>query len=161
MDITVNCTVNGTGRTLTFDHQKRLIDVLRDDLRLTGTKEGCGVGECGACTVLMNGSTVNACLVAGGQMEGSEILTVEYLEKDPLGAKLQQSFISEGAIQCGYCIPGMLMSGYDLLQKNPNPTREEAQVSISGNLCRCTGYVPIVNAILHCAQDAGGKTDAD
>ncbi len=154
MDITVTCTLNGINRTITFDHQKRLIDVLRDDLHLTGTKEGCGVGECGACTVLMNGGTVNACLVAGGQMEGAEILTVEYLEKDPLGAKLQKNFISEGAIQCGYCIPGMLISSFDLLQKNPHPTREEAQVSISGNLCRCTGYVPIVNAILHCAEDA-------
>lgn len=150
--IKVSFKVNNNYATVETEHTKRLLDVLRDDLGLTGTKEGCGIGECGACTVVMNGRAVNSCLVMAGQVEGAEIFTIEGMEKNKIGRLLQEKFISEGAIQCGYCTPGMVMSSYGLLSQQPDPSEEEIKVSISGNLCRCTGYVPIVNAVKAAAK---------
>nr|WP_246566046.1 (2Fe-2S)-binding protein [Tissierella simiarum] len=119
---------------------------MRDKLRLTGTKEGCGEGECGACTVIMDGVSVNSCLVMAFQADGSNILTIEGLEEEGKLHPIQKAFIEEGAIQCGYCTPGMIMSVKALLDKQPYPSREEIRKGISGNLCRCTGYNKIVDA---------------
>ena len=146
--------VNGNEYSIDTDPGKRLLDVLREDLGLTGTKEGCGEGECGACTVIINGKAVNSCLAMVGQMRGAEIITVEGLESDGELDKLQKAFISNGAVQCGYCTPGMLMSSKALLMKNPHPTEEEIRVAISGNLCRCTGYTKIVAAVKEVSQNA-------
>lgn len=144
-DITLN--VNGQDYTLQIHEEDRLIDVLRERLRLTGTKEGCGEGECGACTVIMDDTIVNACMVMGFQAEGKEIITIEGLEVNGQIDPIQQAFLDEGAVQCGFCIPGMVLSAKVVLDKNPNPSREEIRESISGNLCRCTGYNKIVDAI--------------
>lgn len=144
--------VNGREYNLNVAVTMRLIDVLRDMLGLTGTKEGCGEGECGSCTVIMNGQAVNSCLVLAPQIRGQEILTIEALEKDGQMDILQRSFIKNGAIQCGYCTPGMLMSAKALLMVNSNPSEEEIKVAISGNLCRCTGYNKIVKAIKEAAE---------
>ena len=146
--------VNGTEYGIDTDPGKRLLDVLREDLGLTGTKEGCGEGECGACTVIMDGLAVNSCLIMVGQIGGKEIITVEGLEKNGELDRLQKAFISNGAVQCGYCTPGMLMSSKALLMKNPHPTEEEIRIAISGNLCRCTGYTKIVAAVKEVSQDA-------
>ncbi len=145
--------VNGNECDIDADPGKRLLDVLREDLGLTGTKEGCGEGECGACTVIMNGLAVNSCLIMAGQMGGKEIITIEGLDKDGELDKLQKAFINNGAVQCGYCTPGMLMSSKALLMKNPHPTEEEIRVAISGNLCRCTGYTKIVAAVKEAAGE--------
>ena len=126
--------------------ETRLIDFLRDELRLTGTKEGCGEGECGACTVLMDGIAVNSCLILAAAVDGKEIITIEGLggkDLDPL----QQAFIDAGAVQCGYCTPGMILSAKAVLDKNPEASEKEIREGISGNLCRCTGYDKIVAAI--------------
>lgn len=125
----------------------RLVDLLRDELGLTGTKEGCGEGECGSCTVLLNGKAVSSCLVLAPQVRGQEILTIEGLEQDGELDRLQKSFIANSAVQCGYCTPGMLMSAKGLLLANPHPSAEEIKTAIAGNLCRCTGYNNIVKAI--------------
>ncbi|MBU5436934.1 (2Fe-2S)-binding protein [Tissierella sp. MSJ-40] len=138
--------VNGIDYILNIDEDIRLIDLLRDKLRLTGTKEGCGEGECGACTVIMDGVSVNSCLVMAFQADGSNILTIEGLEEEGKLHPIQKAFIEEGAIQCGYCTPGMIMSVKALLDKQPYPSREEIRKGISGNLCRCTGYNKIVDA---------------
>ena len=145
--INIQLTVNGKQYSLSIDEDKRLIDVLREDLGLTGVKEGCGEGECGACTVIMDGKTVNSCLVMGFQANGSNIVTIEGLEKDGSLDPVQQAFIDVGAVQCGFCIPGMILSVRALLDENPNPTEEEIREGISGNLCRCTGYNKIVEAV--------------
>ncbi|MCF6459679.1 (2Fe-2S)-binding protein [Clostridium sp. Cult3] len=139
--------VNGKDYSLNIDENTRLIDLLRDELGLLGTKEGCGEGECGACTVIMDGETVTSCLVMAFQAHGSEILTIEGLEEDGKPHPIQQAFIDAGAVQCGFCTPGMILSAKALLDKNPNPTREEIREGISGNLCRCTGYNKIVDAV--------------
>lgn len=138
--------VNGIDYILNIDEDIRLIDLLRDNLGLTGTKEGCGEGECGACTVIMDGVSVNSCLVMAFQADGSNILTIEGLEEEGKLHPIQKAFIEEGAIQCGYCTPGMIMSVKALLDKQPYPSREEIRKGISGNLCRCTGYNKIVDA---------------
>jgi carbon-monoxide dehydrogenase small subunit len=148
-------TVNGKPRAVDVEPQARLIDVLRDRLDLTGTKEGCGEGECGACTVLMDGAAVNACLVLALQARGRGVVTVEGLARDGELDPLQKAFIQEGAIQCGYCSPGMLMSAKALLLHNPRPTEPEIRAAIAGNLCRCTGYTKIVKAVLAVAQTPG------
>lgn len=145
--------VNGKVHNMNVDPTMRLVDLLREELGLTGTKEGCGEGECGSCTVLMNGKAVNSCLVLASQIRGQEIYTIESLEQDGLD-KLQESFINNGAVQCGYCTPGMLMSAKALLMANPHPSEEEIKTSIAGNLCRCTGYNKIVKAI---KEVAGGN----
>ncbi len=139
--------VNGRDYSLNIDENMRLIDLLRDELGLLGTKEGCGEGECGACTVIMDGETVTSCLVMAFQAHGSHILTIEGLERDGKIHPIQQAFIDVGAVQCGFCTPGMILSAKALLDKNPNPTREEIREGISGNLCRCTGYNKIVDAV--------------
>ncbi len=123
-----------------------LVDFLREELNLTGTKKGCNVGECGACTVIIDGHTVNSCLVLAATIDGSEITTVEGVGKGEISA-LQQAFLDYGAVQCGFCTPGMLLSAKALLDKNPHPTREEIKTAISGNLCRCTGYKKIVDSV--------------
>ena len=130
-----------------------LLDYLRDYLRLTGTKEGCGKGECGACTVIMNGRSVNSCMVLIPQVDGKNILTIERLSKNGI-TKIQKAFVEEGAIQCGFCTPGMVMSTYYLLSKNPHPNEEEIREGLSGNLCRCTGYKKIIEAV---KRVSGGK----
>ena len=145
MEITFK--VNGILYKKDIDPRHRLIDVLREDLDLTGTKEGCGEGECGSCTVIFDGKAVCSCLILSPQIEGMEIFTIESLAEDGELSRLQKSFILNGAVQCGYCTPGMLMSAKALLMKNPNPNEEEIKIAISGNLCRCTGYNQIVKAI--------------
>ena len=149
----ISLTVNGDEVEVEISASDRLIDVLRNKLKLTGTKEGCGIGECGACTVLVNGKPVNSCLVPAFQVEGSVIETVEGLDKSGRLHPLQDAFVEHTAIQCGYCTPGMLMSALALLRENPNPTRDEIACAISGNLCRCTGYHQIIAAI----EDASAK----
>ncbi len=139
--------VNGQAVDLQVDPTWTLLRVLREKLGLTGTKKGCEQGDCGACTILMDGEAVNACLVMALQAEGKEIETIEGLGTPDRLHPLQQSFIQYGAVQCGFCTPGMLMSAVALLRKNPNPSAEEIKRGISGNLCRCTGYVKIVQAI--------------
>ena len=153
--ISLNISVNGKELKLKIDSNLRLLALLRDQLRLTGTKEGCGIGECGACTVLLDGNPVNACLVLAGQCEGRKVLTIEGLEKGGKLHPLQRSFIKLGAVQCGFCTPGMILSAKALLDQNPHPTEEEIKEAISGNLCRCTGYHQIVEAIKGVAEKTG------
>ncbi len=149
-EITLN--VNGSAYPVEVKVNKALLDVLRDDLGLTGTKEGCGTGDCGACTVLLDGKPVNSCLVLAVEADGKEIITVEGLAQGGKLDPLQEAFVEEGAVQCGFCSPGMLMTGKALLAENPIPTEHEVRQAIAGNLCRCTGYVRIVNAILKASQ---------
>jgi carbon-monoxide dehydrogenase small subunit len=144
----VELEVNGRVYGVEARADERLLDLLRDRLGLMGTKEGCGIGECGACTVIMNGKAVNACMVPAGSAEGARILTIEGLEGP--GGKLhpiQQAYIDAGAVQCGYCTPGMIMSTFALLKKHPDPKDEEIKEALSGNLCRCTGYTQIIDAV--------------
>lgn len=148
----VSFTVNGRHVHVDVDAGERLLDTLRERLGLTGAKEGCSVGECGACTVIMDGDAVNSCLVLTAQCEGSSVLTVEGLAAGEGGgggqlSRLQRSFLDHGAVQCGFCTPGMLMAATALLMKNPRPTREEIRQALAGNLCRCTGYQQIVEAV--------------
>ena len=143
----IKLTVNREQVTLDVGSKERLIDTLRNQLNLTGTKEGCGIGECGACTVIVNGKAVHSCLILTAQLEGMEVLTVEGLEIDGKLDPLQQAFIDYNAVQCGFCTPGMLMSAKALLMCNPHPTREEIKTALDGNLCRCTGYEQIIEAI--------------
>ena len=143
----IDITVNGELHHVEVDGNMRLIDLLRDKLRLTGTKEGCSEGECGACTVILNGETVDSCLVMAFQCDGDEVLTIEGLGRDGVLHPLQKSFIEVGAVQCGFCIPGMILSAKALLDRNPNPTREEIRRGLSGNLCRCTGYNKSIAAV--------------
>ncbi len=140
-------TVNGKATEVPVDPAWTLLRVLREELRLTGTKKGCGQGDCGVCTVILNGRAVNACLVLALQAEGKEIETVEGLGTPEKLHPLQASFIKNGAVQCGFCTPGMLMSAAALLKKNPHPEEDEIKRGISGTLCRCTGYVKIIQAI--------------
>lgn len=144
---TVSMNVNGRDYTEVIPGSMRLLDFLRDKLELTGTKEGCGVGECGACTVIMNGETVCSCLVLASQCDGAVVETIESLAENGVLSRLQQAFVDHGGNQCGYCTPGMLMSAKSLLDNNPHPSEEEIRAGLEGNICRCTGYVPIINAI--------------
>lgn len=146
--------VNGEQRELDASPTKSLLDVLREDLFLTGTKRGCDSGECGACTVIMNGKAVNSCLVLATELDGSEITTIEGLGRSAEDLHpLQKAFIEKGAVQCGFCTPGLIMTAKAFLDTNPEPTEEEVRDAISGNLCRCTGYTKIVNAILAGAEE--------
>jgi len=153
MKITVNFKINGQHTSIKSLPHQRLLDVLREDLHLTGTKEGCSIGECGACTVLLNGQAVNACLLLIPQVEGCEVTTVEGLSNNGKLHLLQENFLKEGAIQCGFCTPGMLMSSYALLQKNTAPTEQDIKTAIEGNLCRCTGYKQIIRAVKMTIQE--------
>lgn len=150
MKITVQ--VNGVARELQPPPMKRLLDVLREDLRLTGTKEGCGEGECGACSVIVDGEVINSCLVPVCQVNGSNILTVEGLAHDGRLDPIQQAFLEFGGAQCGICTPGMLIAARALLDENARPSRDEIKEAIAGNLCRCTGYVKIIDAIERAAE---------
>jgi len=143
--------VNGEARQIAVLPQRSLLDALRNEAGLTGTKKGCDVGECGSCTVIMNGRPVNACLVLAVEAEGAEIATVE---------GLQESFVECGAAQCGFCTPGILMAAKALLDENPAPTREEIRFAIAGNICRCTGYTKILDAIERAAQPASSAQEA-
>jgi len=139
--------VNGQDHEVLVDTRITLVDLLRERLGLTGTNKGCATGECGACTVIMNGDAVNSCLVLAVDADGAEITTVEGLAHSGNLDPLQQAFIDEGAVQCGFCTPGMIMVAKDFLRKNPNPSEDDYLTAISGNLCRCTGYIKIVNAL--------------
>jgi carbon-monoxide dehydrogenase small subunit len=145
--MTLRFQINGTNRVVDAPPIKRLLDVLREDLRLTGTKEGCGEGECGACSVIVDGQVINSCLVPVCQVNGSSILTVEGLARDGRLDPLQQAFLECGGAQCGICTPGMLIAARALLDENADPSRDEIKEAIAGNLCRCTGYVKIIDAI--------------
>src|SRR5437870_13447646 len=144
--------VNEIAREVDAPPMRRLLDVLREDLRLTGTKEGCGEGECGACSVIVDGEVINSCLVPVCQVNGSTILTVEGLARDGRLDPLQRAFLECGGAQCGICTPGMLIAARALLDENAGPTRDEIAEAIAGNLCRCTGYVKIIDAIEQAAQ---------
>ena len=147
-EIEIHLTVNGIPRTIHSEPGLTLLEILRDMLGLTGTKEGCGAGDCGACVVVMDGQAVNACLVLAGQAEGTQIITVEGLAQNGNLHPLQTYFAEKWALQCGFCTPGMLMSCYALLLNNPNPTQEEIRDAISGNLCRCGTYQSVVEGVL-------------
>ncbi len=150
--VQLNCLVNGEAVSATIDPTMTLLNFLRKELKLFGTKEGCGEGECGACTVIMNGLAVNSCLVLAVEAGGARITTVEGLSAGGDLSILQSEFMKHDALQCGFCTPGMLMSARALLDRNPDPTVEEVKEAIAGNLCRCTGYVPIVEAVLSAAR---------
>jgi carbon-monoxide dehydrogenase small subunit len=154
--ITLRFTLNGMNIALETAPNKRMLDVLRGDLGQTGTKEGCAVGECGACTVILNGEPVASCLITAAQMQGAQVLTIEGMSETLIGRVLQDCFVEGDAVQCGFCTPGFIMSAYALLLKDPHPTREEIREAVAGNICRCTGYIPIVNAI----EQAGIKLRA-
>lgn len=153
--IEVNLVVNRKSVKLEVAPEERLLDTLRNRLRLTGVKEGCGAGECGACTVILNDVAVNSCTVLTAQVDGSEILTVEGLEIEGKLDPIQEAFVELQAIQCGFCTPGMLMSAKALLDKNPNPTRDEIKTALEGNLCRCTGYEQIIKAVERAVEIRG------
>ena len=156
----INLKVNGQSYALQVDAKELLLDVIRERIGLTGTKEGCGTGECGACTVLIDGEPVNSCLYLAVRAEGKDILTIEGLGELSNLHPLQQAFIDNGSVQCGFCAPGMLLSAHALLMRNANPSEREIREGIAGNICRCSGYVKIVTAIKQAAvvlrQDGRG-----
>jgi len=145
--LTIKLTINGKKRKVKTTPSTRLLDLIRDDLHLTGTKEGCGKGECGACTVIMNGKLVASCLVLAPQADGAVITTIEGIGNGKKLHPIQEAFIESGAVQCGFCTPGMILAAKKILEENPHPTEEEIKRGISGNICRCTGYQKIFDAI--------------
>lgn len=147
----ITLTVNGQRRTLTASPVKRLLDVLREDLQLTGTKEGCGEGECGACAVLMNGELVNSCLIPVLQANGATVCTIEGVATEGRLSAVQHCFLTNGGAQCGICTPGMIIATHALLERHPHPTMDEIREGLSGNLCRCTGYMRIFEAVRQAA----------
>lgn len=149
----ISAVVNGRPRTIEVEAHHTLLEVLRDDLGLTGSKECCLVGECGACTVLLDGQSVDSCLVLAVEADGTSVTTVEGLAPDGRLSPLQRAFIDTGAAQCGFCIPGQLVSATALLRETPDPTVEEIQEALAGNLCRCAGYQQIFEAVLGAARD--------
>ncbi len=158
----VRFTVNGRAASVEADAEMRLLDVLREELHLTGTKEGCGEGECGACTVLLDGRPVNSCLVLAVQVEGRDVLTIEGVASGPRLHPIQQAFVETGAVQCGFCTPGFILSTYALLRDHPTPSEDEILTALEGNLCRCTGYAKIVEAVkLAAARLAGPPARED
>lgn len=153
-ECSVSFVVNGEFRTVQSHPMKRLLDILREDLKLTGTKEGCGEGECGACSVLVNDELVNSCLIPVMQVAGARICTIEELAKHEQGHALQQAFIQAGAAQCGICTPGMIMASVQLLARSPHPTLDQIREGLAGNLCRCTGYMRIFEALRNVSQQS-------
>jgi len=150
---TINCAVNGKPQTLHAYPMERLLDVLREQLRLTGTKEGCGEGECGACSVMIDGRIVNSCLVPVSQVAGSSIQTIEGIATDDQLHDVQQAFIECGGAQCGICTPGMVLAAVNLLERNPNPSDADIRTGLAGNLCRCTGYMKIFESVVRACQE--------
>ena len=163
--IMIELTINGMKRKVEATHSTRLLDLIRDDLHLTGTKEGCGKGECGACTVIMNGELVVSCLILAPQADGTVITTIEGIGNGDRLDLIQEAFIETGAVQCGFCTPGMILAVKKLLEENPHPSEEEIKRGISGNLCRCTGYQKIFDAIKLAANKlstrGGGRGEKD
>ena len=155
----MECTLNVNGRThiLLVRPDETLLDALRDRLHLTGTKEGCGEGDCGACTLQVDGRAVNACLLLAADAEGRDIRTVEGLVQDGNLNPVQEAFVDSGGIQCGFCIPGMIMSADALLRSNPDPSDQEIQEALAGNLCRCTGYIKIFQSVRAAAEAMAGS----
>jgi len=147
LKVDIHFKLNGIARNATVPVEMSTLELLRDQLGLTGTKYGCGEGECGACTILVDGVSVNSCLLFAVDCDGRDLTTIEGLAEDALGARLEQAFANAGAVQCGFCSPGLVVQSKHLLDKNPDATRAEIQRGIEGNLCRCTGYVKIVDAI--------------
>ncbi len=158
MDVTVTLTVNGTKKAITTHPERSLLDVLREELHLTGTKYGCGEGRCGACTVLMNGKRVLSCVTPVVQADKKTITTIEGLAKGDSLHPVQQAFLEEEAMQCGYCTPGMILTAVALLEKNPKPTDEEIAAAMNVNLCRCNGYPKILNAVRRAAKTIRRKS---
>jgi carbon-monoxide dehydrogenase small subunit len=159
----LHITINGDEHQLLVATHRTLLEVIRDEIGLTGTKNGCGAGECGACTVLLDGEPVNSCLVLAHEAEGRTVVTIEGLAKGGVLHPVQEAFVEEGAIQCGYCTPGMVLTTKALLDKNPNPSRQEILDGLKGNLCRCTGYVKIIEAVetAQCLLEERGSEWAD
>jgi len=155
MDVTVSLTVNGIEKTITAEPQRPLLDVLREELHLTGTKYGCGEGRCGACSVLMDGERVLSCVTPVAAADGKTIITIEGLSRGDSLHPVQEAFLAEGAMQCGYCTPGMILTAVVLLEKNPRPTDEEIADGMNVNLCRCNGYPKILNAVRRAAELMG------
>ena len=153
----IKLTVNNQPYRLSVLPWRTLLEVIREDLGLTGTKEGCGLGECGACTVLIDGRAVNSCLVLATEAEGKQITTIEGLTQGDKLHPIQQAFVDHGGLQCGFCTPGMIMAAKALLDKNPTPTEEEVKRGIAGNLCRCTGYAKIIESIKAAAKNMEAK----
>ena len=156
----IDLTINGTRKRLTIEPGEKLLDLLRRE-GYVGVKIGCGTGDCGACAVLLNGRAVNSCLVFAAKADGGEVITIEGLEQNGRLHPVQQAFLDEGGIQCGYCTPGMVISAVDLLSRNPHPTEDEIQRGLSGNLCRCTGYVKQIRAVQRAAAAMGGGASDD
>lgn len=156
--VTLNCTINGSNRTLNVFPMARLLDVLREDVGLTGTKEGCGEGECGACTVIIDGKILNSCLIPVAQLEGSTIMTIEGVASGDFLHEVQQAFLEHGGAQCGICTPGMVLAAVDLLSRNPTPTITEIRQGLAGNLCRCTGYVKIFESVIQACRKLSPST---
>jgi aerobic carbon-monoxide dehydrogenase small subunit len=152
----IHLTVNGKGYDLQVKEWATLLDVIREELELTGTKEGCGEGECGACTVIMDGKAVNACIVLAPEADGKNITTIEGLADGEMLHPLQQAFVDVGGLQCGFCTPGMVLSAKVLLDDNPNPTEEEIRKGLEGNFCRCTGYTKIIESVKAAAERIKG-----
>jgi len=149
----IEFTLNGKATSVDAPAHRLLLDLLRDEIGMTGTKEGCGTGDCGACTVYLNGKPVNSCLVLTGELAGADVVTIEGLKDGDAYHPIQAAFIEDGGAQCGYCTPGMLMMAASFLEENPDPTDDDIRFALSGNLCRCTGYVKIVEAV----QDAAAE----
>jgi carbon-monoxide dehydrogenase small subunit len=147
----IRLTVNNETYDLEVENRRTLLEVIREDLHLLGTKQMCDMGECGSCTVLIDGQAVNSCITLAVEAYGKKIETIEGVAQDGKLDPLQEAFVAKGAVQCGFCSPGLIMTAKDLLKKNPNPTEEEVKIAIAGNLCRCTGYIRIVDAILSAA----------
>lgn len=155
--ITITCTVNGRKHTLRVYPMARLLDVLREELQLTGTKEGCGEGECGACSVLVDGELANSCLLPVLQVEGAEIHTIESVASSDRLHAVQEAFVACGGAQCGICTPGMILAALKLLARVPEPTEADIRAGLAGNLCRCTGYTRIFEAVVSACQRTAGK----
>jgi carbon-monoxide dehydrogenase small subunit len=155
-EVNINFKLNGKDYNLTVPSSLTLLQIIREKLGITGTKRGCGKGECGACTVIFNGRTVNSCLVLAPKVDGAEVITVEGIGTYENPHPIQKAFVEEGAVQCGFCTPGFVVSTYYLLSKNPHPTEEDIRDGLSGNLCRCTGYIKIINAVKKASEELNG-----
>ncbi len=154
---TIRITMNGSPRELAVEPHRTLLDVVRRELGLTGSKEGCGTGDCGACSMIVDGRVVTSCLMLAVEADGSEIQTIEGLAQNGRLHPLQQAFIDHGAVQCGFCTPGMIVAAKALLDANPNPTSEEVRRGLAGNLCRCTGYTKIIEAVMAAAREGSSR----